>query len=86
MNDWAEFTYNLFQATVPVPVEIAVHDLSGRLVWSQTMPQSSGFGRAVWDGRDGAGQFVPPGVYIYRVLMDAAVGAQVRGGAVAVAY
>ena len=86
VNDRAEFTYNLFQATVPVPVEIAVHDLSGRLVWHRAMSQSSGFGRVFWDGRDGAGRLVPPGVYIYRVLMDAAVGAQVRGGAVAVAY
>ena len=50
------------------------------------MSQSSGFGRAFWDGRNGAGQLVPPGVYIYRVLMDAAVGAQVRGGTVTVAY
>ena len=86
VNDWAEFTYNLFQATVPVPVEIAVHDLSGRLVWHQAMSQSSGFGRVFWDGRDGSGQLVAPGVYIYRVSMDAAVGAQVRVGAVAVAY
>ena len=86
VNERAQFTYELFQATAPVPVEIAVYDLSGRPVWRQAVLQSSGSNRVFWDGRDGSGQVVPPGVYIYRVSMDASIGEQVRSGAVAVIY
>ncbi len=43
------------------PVRVSVHDLCGRLLWSDEVASGA---RAVWDGLDPGGGRVPAGVYI----------------------
>jgi len=49
----------------------AVYDLGGRLV-ARLRDQSGSSGEYVllWDGRDWAGNRVPPGVYLFRLSID----------------
>jgi hypothetical protein len=47
------------------PTEISVLDLGGRRVATLSVQAvDSGHVRAAWDGRDGAGRSLPPGVYL----------------------
>jgi len=49
------------------PVELTVHDVSGRLVRRlESGPRHRGFHAARWDGTDGRGRNVPAGVYFVR--------------------
>ena len=49
----------------------AVYDLGGRLVARlRDQSGSSGEYALLWDGRDGAGNMVPPGVYLFRLSID----------------
>ena len=46
----------------------------------------SAFYQATWDGRDDQGELVGPGLYIYRVVVEAGSGSEERLGHIAVAY
>jgi flagellar hook assembly protein FlgD len=49
------------------PVELTVHDVSGRLVRKlESGPRQRGFHAARWDGTDGYGRVVSAGVYFVR--------------------
>ncbi|MCK4415133.1 MAG: hypothetical protein KAY32_16500 [Candidatus Eisenbacteria sp.] len=53
------------------PVVLRVHDCAGRLIRVlQASAMAPGRQRVVWDGRDGAGQSVPSGVYMARLIAD----------------
>lgn len=56
---------------------LVVSDLSGRRIASVRGPAGS---RLVWEGRDGSGKQVPPGIYLYRME----VGRQSREGKIVV--
>jgi hypothetical protein len=61
----------------PLNVEIRVYDLSGRSVWSYSEKGSSGFLKYYpieWNLVNGAGNRVPPGIYVYRALIRTATG------------
>jgi flagellar hook assembly protein FlgD len=50
-------------------VAIEVFDLLGRRVRSLTKREwQAGYYSLTWDGRDGSGRRVTPGVYLYRML------------------
>jgi flagellar hook assembly protein FlgD len=51
---------------------VAVWDLSGRRL-RQVYEGLDGVGiyERVWDGRDESGRLVPPGLYLYRVSVEA---------------
>ena len=68
------------------PVVVRLFDLAGRRV-AELPPISSRSGefRQEWDGRDGEGRLVPPGTYIYRLLLDIKQ-EQDKTGIVSVAY
>jgi hypothetical protein len=59
--------------------ELRVFDTAGRLVRDLVVrPGDSGVWSAVWDGRDGAGEIVSPGVYIVKLEGgDGSAGARV---------
>lgn len=60
----------LFPSGVPSPARLALHDLGGRVVrkWSDAEVGGIAPGRFLsWDGRDGDGRSVPPGVYVVRL-------------------
>jgi hypothetical protein len=49
------------------PVDLTVHDVSGRLVRQlESGPRQRGIHTVRWDGTDGRGQIVPVGVYFVR--------------------
>ncbi len=72
VNDVMRLSYHLREVTTPREVILEIYDLSGRLVhrlpgfWS-----TSGIHRQTWDGRAASGRAVPPGTYVYRLLLDA---------------
>ena len=71
-NDTVGLGYGLLELTGAASVEVAVWDLSGRRVrrvyegWD-----SVGAYERLWDGRDESGQLVPPGLYLYRISVEA---------------
>ena len=71
-NDTVGLGYDLLELTGPASVEVAVWDLSGRLV-RRVYEGWDGVGayERVWDGRDALGRLVPPGLYLYRVSVEA---------------
>ena len=89
-------------AKVASGVEIKIYDTKGMLVhkkkYSDLIPKDHFFvnksgmaGEArnlpgYWDGTDNDNDLVPPGVYIYQVIVDADSGEKIEGGTVVVAY
>ena len=67
-NPFRSTTTVRFVTAVESPVTVRVHDVSGRLV--RTLLSRSvepGDHRVIWDGKDGEGRRVSPGVYFVRV-------------------
>lgn len=86
-NDEVRFAYELRDLETSRRLELAVFDLSGRLVRQLlSAGRSSGSFEIPWDGRDEGGAVVPPGVYLYRLEWDTDRGSEVAGGTIAVAY
>ena len=71
-NDVVGLEYSLVELTGPSWVVVAVWDLSGRRV-RQVYGGLDGVGiyERMWDGRDESGRLVPPGLYLYRVSVEA---------------
>ena len=87
INDGLAISYDLLKLVTPTPVVVEVRDLAGRLV-RQVYSGFDAAGRHMrrWDGLDGQGQRVSPGVYICRVEADTEQGRRQRSGIVSVAY
>ena len=87
INDQVEIAYELLKVTEPVPVEVLVRDLSGRLV-RRVYADADGAGRhpRQWDGRDEADQQVAPGIYLCVVEVASGGERQVQMRPIAVAY
>jgi hypothetical protein len=72
VNDVVSISYDIFEITGPGAVTVAVLDLAGRLVRTVYAGQDrAGHYPRTWDGTDDAGELVAPGVYLYRVSVDA---------------
>ena len=71
-NDTVRLGYDLLELTGTASVAVAVWDLLGRRV-RQVYAGRDGVGayERVWDGRDASGRLVPPGLYLYRVSVEA---------------
>ncbi|HDI00420.1 MAG: hypothetical protein DRP94_04785 [Candidatus Latescibacterota bacterium] len=69
-NDETTITFKIFGTVRPVPVSVTVYDVSGRIVrklWTDEV--GNGEYPVSWDGKDDEGNIVPPGVYLFRVLV-----------------
>lgn len=68
IGDRLHLGLNLFQVLTPRPLEVSIYDLSGRQVHLLS-DRAITAGPVVleWDGRDAAGQLLPPGLYILRI-------------------
>lgn len=88
INDLATIEYNLLSISRPRPVEIAIHDLSGRRVrlLFDGAEANGQYLDKIWDGRDDQGQMVPPGLYIARLFVDGDSGEEEQSRVVGVAY
>ena len=71
-NDTVGLGYDLLELTGAASVEVAVWDLSGRLVRQVYAGRDDvGAYERMWDGRNESGRLVPPGLYLYRVSVEA---------------
>jgi len=87
VNEGVRFRFNLLQLTNAAPVTLEVYDLAGRRcrVIDSGLKQSGHFEFA-WDGRDEEDSLVPPGLYLYRLGVEAQRGQLQESGTVAVVY
>ena len=66
-NPFARATSVNYELAQYGPVELTVHDVSGRLVSRlESGPRQRGFHAVRWDGTDGRGHVAPAGVYFVR--------------------
>ena len=71
VNDAVRIDYDLLNLVGAVPVQVEIFDLSGRslgVVWRE--PAASGRFSVAWDGRDGDGALLPPGLYLVRLRVE----------------
>lgn len=87
INDVVSLSSAILRLTGQTPVDLQIFDLGGRLIRSQqrVVAGSSAF-EFQWDGLDEAGQPAPPGLYVYRLVIDSDTGSQSRVGQVALVY
>lgn len=72
VNDTWELAYDLLVVTGPARVQVAVYDLAGRRVCLVYVgEQDNGHHIHAWDGRDEQGRRVAPGLYVYRMQVEA---------------
>jgi hypothetical protein len=66
---------------------VDIFDLSGRPV-AQVGPvaHTAGTARISWDGRDGGGELVPPGLYLYRLKVGGTASPTQQAGTFALVY
>ena len=86
VNDEVSFQYTLLQLADAQAVTVDVYDLSGRRVRRVYEGlEASGRGERLWDGRGTDGP-LPPGIYLFRVQVDADSRRAERSGVIHVAY
>ena len=87
INDEVRIVYDLVETTGGVPVEVEIRDLLGRKVRGiySGLDRIGHFER-VWDGRNGEGETVPPGIYIWRVTGELERRRAARTGILSVSY
>ena len=87
LNDRMRVQYSIFKLVQPVSVEAAIYDLAGRRVRVLfNGRQSNGFHAVEWDGKASAGILAAPGLYVCRISVDSATGANQRAAPVALVY
>ena len=87
VNDVVHISYKLLRVTSAVPVSIEIFDLSGQRV-KQVYSGEDPLGEYAhsWDGLDGSNQLVPPGLYLFRLVVDLQSGRETNSGILSVAY
>ncbi len=87
INDAMDIKYTVIQISEPKPVKVAIYDLAGSLVRILAdREQIGGIYTETWDGKNDAGEIVPPGNYIALLEVKSGTGKIERVGAIAVAY
>ena len=71
INDELEVRFSLLRVLSSAPVQVAVYDLSGRLVTRIAEEAiTAGRHKVAWTGVDLSGAIVPPGIYLMRIDLD----------------
>ena len=87
VNDELDIEYTVIQISEPKPIRVVVYDLAGRVIRTLVdRDQIGGIYTEQWDGRDDAGNAVPPGNYMVVLEVKSGIGNFVRAGSIAVAY
>jgi hypothetical protein len=86
-NDQLEISFDLFLLLEQVQVQVDIFDLSGRQVATVgPLPHTAGTARITWDGKNGSGDLVPPGLYLYRLKVGGSASATEQAGTLSVVY
>lgn len=86
INDEMTVFFDLQRLLAPRSVRVEIFDLGGRRLHHTERQLASGGYSQPWDGRDDAGDLVPPGFYILRVSVEADDAESTRMRVVSVAY
>lgn len=87
INDEMVLSFAVREVTARRPLLVEIYDVSGyRLRSLAGAAVLTGPVEKRWDGRDERGALVAPGVYIYRIQLEADEGIEEQLGTVAVAY
>ena len=87
VNDQTRISYDLSRVIGAVPVEVKVFDLAGHLVRRLfSGEQGGGHWSIAWDGTNGSGKRVPPGIYLARVDVLSSASAETATTVVEVVY
>ena len=92
INDQARFQFQLHEVSAPRRLRVDIYDLSGRPVRQLDRQDAvrGVFGAQpddpVWDGLDNERRKVAPGIYVYRISLDADKGEEVQVGTLSVVY
>ena len=71
INDAMNVIFDVQRLLVPKAVHLEIYDLDGKRVHRTERQLASGGYSQQWDGRNDAGQRVPPGLYILRIYTEA---------------
>ncbi len=87
INDSAQIHFDITDLISGANVGLRIYDLSGSMVREvyRGINQSGRFTRT-WDGTDGQGNTVPPGLYIFNINLDTDGGKAEASGLIGVAY
>ena len=86
MNDTVSILYDITNIARSTQLDVEIFDLSGRRVRSYKQLKSSGRFTQPWDGRNAAGDIMPPGNYIFTVELKAGTGSEKVAGIIGMAY
>ena len=93
VRDRAAISFEVVTIVGGAEIEAAVFDLSGRRVrlllgrpGANGIYDAQRFGDLAWDGRDGSGQLVAPGIYVVRVQVQADAESSGAARAIGVVY
>lgn len=86
VNDALKIRVDLINVLDPRPVRVRYFDLAGRLLLEEERDGTAGEQVFVWDGRDGGGQLVPPGMYIVELHVEGDAGGESKRQLVPLAY
>jgi hypothetical protein len=72
INDQVRFSFPVFKVQGDKALIIEIYDLSGRLMGrtERVVGNVAGQQSVEWDGRDGEGKLVTPGIYVCRVGLN----------------
>ncbi|MCC7262603.1 MAG: hypothetical protein IT369_08800 [Candidatus Latescibacteria bacterium] len=74
VNDATAISFDVLRVVQPVPVDVEIYDLSGRLMRRWTQLRKVGEATVLWNGQDGEGHLVPPGMYLAKLSAGTSAG------------
>ena len=86
INESVSIACDITNIARPTQLDFAIYDLSGRRIRIYSGLKSSGRFTQHWDGRNEAGDLMPPGNYIFVVTLDAGTGVEKIPGIVSLAF
>ena len=64
------FTFDLFASEAPQSCLIKIYTVAGRLVRNVEGQARGGFNNIYWDGKDGDGETMANGIYLYKLILE----------------
>ncbi|NOS85450.1 MAG: hypothetical protein HOP31_09955, partial [Ignavibacteria bacterium] len=64
------FTFDLVASEAPQSCVIKIFTVAGRLVKDVKAPARVGFNQVYWDGKDGDGETMANGIYLYKLILE----------------